>query len=73
MEATTTKSNIQKKMLTYARDIALDKLNKKLDKRIAKQEMRKKEIKLKVQASYQLKKKKIRDQVLQCSLQMLCN
>lgn len=43
MEATTTKSNIQKKMLTYARDIALDKLNKKLDKRIAKQEMRKKE------------------------------
>lgn len=43
MEASSTTSNIQKKMLTYARDIALDKLNKKLDKRIAKQQIRKKE------------------------------
>lgn len=38
-----TSSNVQKKLLNYARDIALDKLNKKLDKRIAKQQIRKKE------------------------------
>lgn len=42
MDATNAKSNIQKKMLVYARDIALDKLNKKLDKKLAKQ-IRKKE------------------------------
>lgn len=42
MEVTST-STIQKKMFTYARDIALDKLNKKLDKKLAKQEIRKKE------------------------------
>ncbi|KAG4072355.1 hypothetical protein HA402_004287 [Bradysia odoriphaga] len=38
-----TSSNVQKKLLSYARDIALDKLNKKLDKKIAKQQIRKKE------------------------------
>lgn len=43
METTNTTSNIQKKMLTYARDIALEKLNKKLDKKLAKQQIRKKE------------------------------
>lgn len=46
MQATTsssTTSNIQKKVLTYARDIALDKLNKKLDKKIAKRQIRKQE------------------------------
>lgn len=37
------KSNVQKKILVYARDIALDKLNKKLEKKIAKQQIRKKE------------------------------
>lgn len=41
--AATNTSTIQKKMLTYARDIALDKLNKKLDKKLAKQQIRKKE------------------------------
>lgn len=43
MEATTSTSTIQKKMFTYARDIALDKLNKKIDKKLAKQQIRKKE------------------------------
>lgn len=38
-----TSSNVQKKLLSYARDVALDKLNKKLDKKIAKQQIRKHE------------------------------
>lgn len=46
-EATSTSktqsSVLQKKILNYARDVALDKLHKKLDKRIAKQQIRKKE------------------------------
>lgn len=41
MDSANTKSNIQKKMLVYARDIALEKLNKKLEKKIAKQQIRK--------------------------------
>lgn len=43
MDSANTKSNIQKKMLVYARDIALDKLNKKLEKKIAKHQIRKKQ------------------------------
>lgn len=43
MDANNAKSNLQKKMLVYARDIALDKLNKKLEKKIAKQEIKRKQ------------------------------
>lgn len=40
MAAINTKPNLKKKMFEYARDFALDKLNKKLDEKLVKQQIR---------------------------------